>query len=124
LIILLLPLVGRLTGKVSTRLLVAIGFALMAWSLLYMSSHLYIGVDFKTATITRTFQMAGFAFLFVPVNTLAYAGFPPEKNNAVSGIMNLARNLGGSIGIAMFTTVAARHAQVHQADLVRHTTRY
>ncbi|HEY3804418.1 MAG TPA: DHA2 family efflux MFS transporter permease subunit [Kofleriaceae bacterium] len=123
-IILLLPLVGWLTGKVSTRLLVGIGFGVMAWSLLYMSRHLYIGVDFKTVTIARTLQMAGFAFLFVPINTLAYAGVPPEQNNAVSGIMNLARNLGGSIGISMFTTVAARHAQIHQRELARYTNDY
>ena len=62
------------------------------------------------------------AFLFVPINTLVYAGVPPEKNNAVSGIVNLSRNMGGDIGIAFVTTLIARRSQMHQADLTSNTT--
>ncbi len=46
------------------------------------------------------------AFLFVPINTAAYAYLPQEKNNAASGLMNLARNIGGSVGISLVTTTA------------------
>ena len=56
----------------------------------------------------------------MPINTVVYAGIPPEKNNAVSGIVNLARNMGGDIGIAFVTTLVARRTQLHQARLAEH----
>jgi DHA2 family multidrug resistance protein len=49
---------------------------------------------------------------------------PLEKNNAVSGIVNLSRNMGGDVGIAFVTTLIARRAQKHQVDLSAHTTHY
>ena len=72
----------------------------------------------------RIYQVAGLAFLFVPINTLVYASVPKQKNNDVAAILNLGRNLGGSIGIAFVTTVIARQSQVHQTALVSHTTGY
>jgi DHA2 family multidrug resistance protein len=59
------------------------------------------------------------AFLFVPINTAAYAFLPREKNNAASGLMNLARNIGGSVGISLVTTMLDRRTQVHLNDLSR-----
>lgn len=117
-VILLLPLVGRLVSKVDARWLIAFGFAVIAASLFHMAHTLYPGIDFRTAILIRVYQAAGLAFLFVPINTVAYQGIPPTKNNAVSGIVNLARNLGGDIGIAFVTTVIARRSQFHQARLV------
>jgi DHA2 family multidrug resistance protein len=64
------------------------------------------------------------AFLFVPINTLVYAGVSPEKNNAVSGIVNLSRNMGGDVGIAFVTTLIVRRSQAHQATLVSHTSSF
>jgi DHA2 family multidrug resistance protein len=58
------------------------------------------------------------AFLFVPINTISYVGIPPEQNNQVSGIVNLMRNMGGSIGISAVTTLLARQSQRHQHDLI------
>jgi len=69
----------------------------------------------------RIYQSCGLAFLFVPINTLVYAGIPPNKSNQVSGIVNLSRNMGGDIGIALVTTLIARRSQAHQANLVAHT---
>jgi DHA2 family multidrug resistance protein len=123
-IIPLMPLVGKLVGKVDARKLVALGGMLIGSSLLYMSGHLYTGIDFGTATLLRMYQVLGLAFMFVPINTLVYAGVPPERNNAVASVMNLGRNIGGSIGVAFITTVIARHAQAHQAALSRHTNHY
>jgi len=76
-------------------------------------------MDFKTAAVARMFQAAGMAFLFVPINTAAYAFLPREKNNAASGLMNLARNIGGSVGISLVTTLLDRRSQVHLNDLSR-----
>src|SRR5262249_53169253 len=99
-----------------------LGFVMLCASLFYMTTHLSTQMDFRTAVLLRVFQSAGLAFLFVPIQTIVYAGLPPEKNNASSGIVNLARNMRGDIGIALVTTLIARRAQVHQATLGEHVT--
>jgi DHA2 family multidrug resistance protein len=66
------------------------------------------------------FQAAGIAFLFVPINTISYAGLPPGKSNNASALLNLFRNLGGSVGISMANTMIARRSQLHQSRLVEH----
>jgi len=119
-VILLLPLVGRLVSKLDARLLIAFGFAALSLSLFHMAYTLYPGIDFETAILLRVYQSVGLAFLFVPINTVAYAGVPSSKNNQVAGIVNLARNMGGDIGIAMVTTLIARRSQLHQATLSSH----
>jgi DHA2 family multidrug resistance protein len=77
-------------------------------------------IDFRTVAMARVLQAAGMAFLFVPINTAAYAFLPRDKNNAASGLMNLARNIGGSVGISFVTTMLDRRTQVHLNDLSRH----
>jgi DHA2 family multidrug resistance protein len=119
-VILLLPLVGRLISKVDARYLIAFGFLVVSISLFHMAHTIYPGMDFRTAVVIRCYQASGIAFLFVPINTLTYAGVPPQKNNQVSGIVNLARNMGGDIGIAFITTLIARRSQFHQSRLVEH----
>ena len=124
LIICLMPLVGRMIGRVDARKMLAFGFSVLSLSLLYMATHLSTEVDFGTVVSFRAFQSVGLAFMFVPINTLAYVGVPPEKNNAISGIVNLSRNMGGDIGIALATTMLARRAQVHQTALVAHASSF
>jgi DHA2 family multidrug resistance protein len=123
-VIAFLPLVGRLIPRVDARLLIGFGFLVLSASLIHMSQRIYLGIDFRTAVELRAFQSVGLAFLFIPINTQIYAGIPPEKNNAVSGIINLARNLGGDIGIAFVTTLVARRSQFHQSRLAAHTSPY
>jgi DHA2 family multidrug resistance protein len=117
-VICLLPLVGRLISRVDGRYLIAFGFTALSVALYHMSRTIYPGMDFHTAMMLRIYQSIGLAFLFVPINTVAYAGIPPSKSNQVSGILNLSRNMGGDIGIAMVTTLIARRSQWHQANLV------
>ncbi|MCL2451054.1 MAG: DHA2 family efflux MFS transporter permease subunit, partial [Polyangiaceae bacterium] len=124
LIILMLPFVGRLVGKVDPRFLITTGFAILSASLFYMAGKIDLQMDFATAVQLRCFQAAGMAFLFVPIQTVSYAGVPVQKYNQVSGIMNLSRNMGGDLGIAFVTTLIARRSQVHQATLSAHTTPY
>jgi DHA2 family multidrug resistance protein len=119
-VILLLPLVGRLVSKYDPRLLIAFGFTVLSLAMFHMAHTLYPGIDFRTAILLRVFQSCGLAFLFVPINTIVYAGIHPSKNNAVSGIVNLSRNMGGDLGIALVTTLIARRSQLHQANLVAH----
>jgi DHA2 family multidrug resistance protein len=120
-LIFLMPIVGVLVARLDARWLVAFGATLLGLSMWWMTRNLYVGIDFRTAVLLRVYQVVGFAFLFVPINTLVYYGVPPEKNNAVAGILNLGRNMGGSLGIAFVTTIIARRSQSHQVMLAEHT---
>jgi DHA2 family multidrug resistance protein len=115
-IILVMPLVGLMLSKFDARKLLVFGFAAVGIALIHMTTF-DATIDFRTAATDRVFQTIGLAFLFVPINTTAYAFLPKEKNNAASGLINLARNMGGSIGISVVTTMLARRAQVHQTNL-------
>ena len=70
----------------------------------------------------RTAQVVGIGFLFVPITAAGYIGVPPEKGNSVSGMINFMRNIGGSIGTSVVTTMITRRAQYHQQILVGHLT--
>ncbi len=120
-IMVLMPLVGFLVSRYDARWLIAFGFLLVSLSLLYMT-RFDLEIDFKTLMWARIFQATGLAFLFVPINTVAYAYLPREKNNAASGLINLARNIGGSVGISFVTAMLARRAQFHQTVLVSQMT--
>jgi DHA2 family multidrug resistance protein len=111
-IILLLPLVGFLLSRYSPRWLLLFGLCVLSASLFHMTNF-DLDIDFRTVAVARMVQAAGMAFLFVPINTAAYAFLPRDKNNAASGLMNLARNIGGSVGISVVTTMLDRRAQVH-----------
>ena len=115
-IILCMPLVGYLLGHTDARRLLLFGLAMVSFSLIHMTNF-DTSIDFRTLATARVFQAMGLAFLFVPINTAAYAFIPPGKNNAASGLINLARNIGGSVGISFVTTMLARRAQVHQNNL-------
>ena len=115
-IMLLLPLVGFLLSRYTPRWLLLFGLVVLSISLFHMTNF-DLDIDFRTVMMARVFQAAGMAFLFVPINTAAYAFLPREKNNAASGLMNLARNIGGSVGISVVTTMLDRRTQVHLTDL-------
>jgi len=65
-------------------------------------------------------QGLGLAFLFIPINVSAFSYVPREKTNMGTGIINLARNIGASVGIATVTTMLERHTQSHQARMAEH----
>src|ERR1700689_2394341 len=111
-----MPLVGFLLSRYSPRYLMMFGLSMLSFSLFHMTTF-DLSIDFRTVTIARVYQAIGMAFLFVPINTAAYAFLPRDKNNAASGLMNLARNMGGSVGISVVTTLLARRAQFHQVQL-------
>jgi DHA2 family multidrug resistance protein len=117
----LMPLVGFLVSHYDARWLIAIGFAACSVALFHMTN-LNLGISFGVAVKFRIFQAAGIAFLFVPINTMSYVGVPRNKNNQVSGMVNLARNVGGSVGISIVETLLAQRSQKHQSDLAGHLT--
>jgi len=79
-IMLLLPLVGFLLSRYSPRWLLVFGLVVLAASLFHMTTF-DLEIDFRTTTLARVLQAIGMAFLFVPINTAAYAFLPREKNN-------------------------------------------
>ena len=117
----LMPVVGILVGKVDARWLIAFGLAVTSFGL-YDMTRFYLDIDYATIAWVRAYQSMGLAFLFIPINTVAYLGITPEKSNNASAIINMMRNLGGSFGIALATTLLARRQQYHQNMLVEHVT--
>ena len=112
-----MPISGFLSSKVDPRFLLACGFGATSLGLYHMATHLSLSIDFGTAAMLRTYQVAGLAFIFIPSNVLCYAGIPREKNNQVSSMMNFVRNIGGSMGIALVGTFVTRSTQARQSYL-------
>jgi MFS transporter, DHA2 family, multidrug resistance protein len=115
----MMPVVGILVSKVDTRILIAFGCVVSA-SALFVMAGWDLGLDYGHAVRARMLQSFGLAFLFIPINVSAFAYVPKEKTNMGTGIINLARNVGASVGIATVTTLLARRTQFHQARLVDH----
>jgi DHA2 family multidrug resistance protein len=115
-VMLMMPIVGFLVSRVDPRWMIVYGFAMCSAALFTMLT-LDLQVSYSYIAWLRVFQAAGLAFLFIPINTLSYNGIPMQKNNDVSGLTNLARNIGGSLGTAFFVTMLARRSQFHQSRL-------
>jgi DHA2 family multidrug resistance protein len=120
-LVVLMPIVGWLLSKLEARWLVLGGLLVTGLALLRMT-HFNLWIDFRTATQARMGQAVGEALLIVPINTAAFYFIAREKTAAGTGFMNLARNVGGSFGISMVTTIVARRSQFHQQVLVSHLT--
>jgi DHA2 family multidrug resistance protein len=114
-------IVGRLVGRVDTRLLLAVGLGLTAWSLYEMTGWT---PDVSQATIigNGVIQGAGLGFLFVPLSTVTLGTLPPEQRTEGAGLYNLARNIGSSVGISVVTSLLTQNTQANHADIVQHVT--
>jgi MFS transporter, DHA2 family, multidrug resistance protein len=118
---LMLPIVGRLIGTVDVRILITIGL-LISSAGLYRLSAFSLEADYDAFMWARVYQTIGLAFLFIPINTVAFVGMPRAKTSLASALINLSRNIGGSFGISLVTTVLDRQTQRHQNYLVGHVT--
>ena len=121
-LLIMMPIVGRLTSKIQARWLIATGWLSLAIGLFYCAHNIDLYVSFRFAMWLRVAQVIGIGFLFVPITAAGYIGVPEEKGNSVSGIINFMRNIGGSIGTSVVTTMIARRAQYHQEILTAHLT--
>ena len=120
-IMVMMPIVGFLLSRIEARWLVISGLLVSAYGL-YQMTHFDLNIDFRHAVDARIVQSLGLAFLFVPINTMAFYFIEREKISYATGLINLARNIGGSTGIALSTTMIARRQQFHQHRLVEHLT--
>lgn len=114
-------MVGRIVGKIRNRYLLCFGFSLLAFSSWKLSS---INLQVSAASVIWPSVLNGIAisFIFVPLTTATMSQLHQSQIGNASGLYNLMRNLGGSIGIAFVTTMLARGAQKHQALMVGHMT--
>jgi DHA2 family multidrug resistance protein len=118
--LLLMPVAGRLGSLVQPKYMMAAGMAMISIGMWYSTS-LEQGASFGYFAWTRVFQVVGLPFLFVPISTVAYSGLRPEDTGQASSLINVARNLGGSIGVSLANTELAQRAQFHQSRLVEST---
>jgi DHA2 family multidrug resistance protein len=118
--LLLMPVAGQITGRFQPKYLMAIGLSGVALSMWYSTS-LTPDASFDYFGWVRVYQMIGLPFLFIPINAVAYDGLPPDKTNQASALMNIARNLGGSVGISVANVVLTQRTQFHQSRLVENT---
>ena len=118
-IMVMMPIVGFLLTKFEPRWLVICGLLISAFGL-YQMTRFDLNIDFQHAVTARIVQSLGLAFLFVPINTMAFYFIDKSRTSYATGLINLARNIGGSTGIALSTTLIARRQQFHQYRLVEH----
>jgi DHA2 family multidrug resistance protein len=114
-------LVGRLIGKVDTRILLVSGLALTAWAMWRMSGWT---PDISQWTIVSVgfVQGAGLGFLFVPLTTVTFSTLPAELRSAGTGLYNLSRNIGSSVGISIVSALLVENVQVNHADIAAYVT--
>ena len=121
-VLVVLPMVGKLTTRFQARHIIAFGWIGLAVSMYISSKQVDLLMSFRSATLLRVWQYIPVAFLFVPLTLAGYVGLPAEKTNAAAGLMNFMRNMGQSIGTSAVTTLIARRSQYHQSVLAAHTS--
>src|SRR5665213_1135194 len=114
-------IVGRLVGKLRMRWMLCFGFSMLALSS-FMLSDINLQVGMISVIWPSVINGMAISFIFVPLTTTTMSQLGQAQIGNASGLYNLMRNLGGSIGIAFVTTMLARGAQVHQALMVGHLT--
>src|SRR5256885_572459 len=114
-------LAGKLTGKIDSRLLVGIGVVLMGVSL-YMMTGFAIDQPSRPVVMSGIVQGLGLGLIFVPLQSLAFETLAPRMRTTAAALLNLSRNIGGSIGISVVSTQLVRMTQVAHADLAQHIT--
>ena len=115
-----MPIAGQVTGRFQPKYLMVLGLLGIALSMWYSTS-LTPDASFDYFAWVRVYQTVALPFLFIPINTVAYDGLPPNKTNQASALMNVARNLGGSIGISLANVILTQRTQFHQSRLAENT---
>ena len=120
----LMPIAGLITGRfIQPKWLILSAFFGIAGALHYASS-LNLNASFWNISVSRILQVIWLPLVFIPLSAVQFQGVPPDKNNEASAIINLMRNLGGSFGVSIVTTVLQWRSQFHHARLAEHVTPY
>ena len=114
---------GRLQGRIDGRLSIAAGVMIFAVSM-WQHAHFTTQSGFHDFFWPLIFRGIGLGLIFVPLTNLALADLPMSKIPNGTGLFNLMRQLGGSIGIALSATLLQRFTAIHRADLAANVTPY
>jgi MFS transporter, DHA2 family, multidrug resistance protein len=112
-------LAGRLFNKVDPRLLVTLGCLAAGIGSWYMA-HFYAEIDFWNIAGPGILRGIGSGFIFIPLTTLSLGAVSMENMGTASGLFNMVRTIGGSVGIAILVAMLTSGAQVHQSYLAAH----
>lgn len=112
-------LVGALVSRVNPKILVAVGFVVLGLSSLLLS-RLTLQISMSSVVLPNLISGFGTSCIFVPLTALAVDTLRNEQIGNATGLQNLVRNVGGSVGLSYASTMLQRYAQVHQAMMVRH----
>ena len=121
--LLIMPLVGRLVGKVDNRGLIAFGILGIIASL-WLNGHLTQLADTHAMTMPIFVRSLGLGFCFVPLSVVALSGLKPSERGSAAGLFNLTRELGGSIGTAWMSTMITNSSHQFRTDLARYADPY
>jgi MFS transporter, DHA2 family, multidrug resistance protein len=113
----LMPIAGLVMPFMQPKYWIALGLAGIALAM-WQSTGIVPNSTFGYFALIRVYQMIGLPFLFIPINTVAYERLPPDKTNQGSALINVSRNLGGSIGVSLANVELLQRSQFHQARLV------
>src|SRR5437764_13116417 len=116
-LVIVMPLAGYATSKVSARTLAVCGFALFTFTFRYAAAVTSLDMSFTRASWLRVIQMLPLPFCFISITNAAYVGLPKEASNQVAGLINFARNIGGSVLIAITNAQVTSRAMWHQQHL-------
>jgi len=116
-LVIMMPLAGYATGKFSARALAVTGFTLFVITFRIAADVTTLQMSFAQASWLRVVQMLPLPFCFISITNAAYVGMPKEESNQVSGLINFARNIGGSILIAVTNAQVTSRAMWHQQHL-------
>jgi MFS transporter, DHA2 family, multidrug resistance protein len=121
--IVLMPLVGRFGGKLDQRMMLGLGIAGVALSL-WMNAHLTDRSGFGDLVESMFVRSVSLAFVFIPLTVIALSDVPAEKRGNATGLFNLTRELGGSLGTAWMGLLVDRGTKIHGAYLAESVTPY
>jgi DHA2 family multidrug resistance protein len=121
--LLVMPIVGRLIGKIDTRRMIAVGLVGVIVSL-WLNGHLNTGADSLTMTTPIFVRAVSLALCFVPLSVVALADLPASQRGSAAGLFNVTRELGGSIGTAWMSTHLDRMTKQYYVDLSPHVDAY
>lgn len=113
--------VGKLIGRVDTRILLGVGLGLTAWSF-YAMTGWTPDVSQITIVVIGVVQGIGLGFIFVPLSTVTLSTLSNEQRAEGAGLYSLSRNIGSSIGISVVNSLLIQNTQVNHADIVQHVT--
>jgi DHA2 family multidrug resistance protein len=116
-LVIVMPLAGFATSRISARTLAAVGFTLFVITFRYAANVTTLDMTFSQASWLRVIQMLPLPFCFISITNASYVGMPKEESNQVAGLINFARNIGGSILIAITNAQVTTRSMWHESHL-------